>query len=600
MKALQVLVIVSLWVTTMHRLIFLLAITIISNSGMAYNYKDGQAISKEMHAKAMQELKNIKSPKELMGKIFKGIPKESNLNPATHNDELKKIGAEHLQSSDLGILMLNQAKERARQKTDKNTSEVDSANEILKYSDVMTNGGCYKVPSQCTTKNTKKYCNDSVSYNNQYSYNHLSVALSATSLQFRAYRSTFGNTKYSPVKVDLTRCGKHESSCSKKDLVKITKGCEKLKIKITRLGNSHSKRIYIIKKASCSSPSVEFYDNSSGWVGSKYSISVQEIKFRDEWIKEAPSQQAKEICYPTGETKCIEPKATKKISGISVTRKCWREQENYQCMHNIKGSCDKLLKQGCTQSGSICIDSTNKLCNKYSQTFMCSITTCSDEKEICTEAVDCADGNCHTDAKKESSKKSLADGLVNLSALVGSAKNIKDQNLSSGLPHIFSSSPSTCRRAWGVHPRNCCSGNKDFLCSKGERDLYKKIEAGLAIRVKRARHDDVYCSREDVGICTQHSEVWCVFKSRLAYLVRVEGGKKQLHVGFGRVSIDSNNADCKGLTPDQLSKVNLGDIELGDLEKDLPKKYKMPSTGSVIDDNLSRIEELKRRGRNYD
>ncbi len=574
------------------RKLALIALLLISNA-YSFNYDDGKKVANSAYQKAREQLNAMKSPQELMGKIYKGVPNEANLKPSKEQDILKRLGANKLNSSVIGNLLSQQARERLSQKANQTDSdEVKLSKMAMEHADIMTRGGCYIEPSACSTQTKLVQCLDKIGYQKDKALFELTVKLGVLNQKTRNYQSWW-TPYYQPIRINLSACGNNEYNCNKNSLIHISKDCKKIKVSIKSLYSGQGSQIQVTKHPSCTSPVIEFYDNSFGR-NKSYALDVEQYGVIDEWNGVSYPSSAQGQCYATGENQCLQKNLTKVVSGIKITRPCWKRQENYQCMTSLKGSCTPLLSKGCQQVKSECVTSIAGLCAKYNQTFQCSKTTCSKEKKVCFKPVDCADGNCQQDAQKDATKKEMGDGLVNLAAFSGSADNIKKQNLSkSENINIFSATNYTCRKD-GFDIGNCCvdSAREFARCKeKGEKAISSAKEKGLAVYVG---------TYEDGWFGFKKRESWCVFKSRIGFLIRVMGGLNQLGIGFGEARSDYNAAKCNGLTPEQLSHVDLGKIDFGELQEEVRNLFKSPSSRSQISGNISHIQDLERKGQSHE
>jgi conjugal transfer mating pair stabilization protein TraN len=570
----------------------LLSLLLLSNV-YAYNYDDGKHIADKSYREAINKLNAMKSPQALMGKIYKGIPPEAKLKPSLEQDVLKRLGASKLNTTVIGNLLSQQAKTRLSQKANQTDSdEVQLSKSAMEHAYIMTHGGCYTKSSACVTKTNLMQCIDEVGYQKDKALFELTVKLGVLNQKTRAYQSLW-RPYYQPISINLSACGNNEYNCNKSALVQIAKDCKKIKVSVKPLYSSQSSQIQVTKHPSCTSPVIEFYDNSFGW-NKSYSIDVEQYGLIDTWETISRPTSAHGQCYATGENVCLVKNVSKNISNIKVTRACWRRQENYQCMTSMKGSCAPLIRQGCNQVKSECLSSITGLCDKYNQTFQCSKTTCNKENKICFKPVDCADGSCQIEAQKKATKKEMGDGLVNLAALANSADNIKKQNLSqASLVNIFSATNYTCRKD-GFDIGNCCVDRaREFARCKeeGEKAISTAKAKGLAVYVG---------TYEDGWLGFKKRESWCVFNSRMGFLIRVMGGLNQLGLGFGEARDDYNAANCNGLTPEQLSHIDLGKIDFGELEEEVKALFKAPSGHSQVSGNTSHIKDLARKGHAHD
>ena len=556
-------------------------------------YQDGRLLAEKERLHGVKIIKSFKDPKQQLDN-FNRTPSESSLMPSVNNDTLNEAGAQKIMNDPLGVMLLKQAQQRSKTAVNLDSDEFKFARDIINQSSVTTKGGCYKVPKQCQLEQSTKTCSDLVTYKSAACTSNLNVSLNYISSQKREYK-IYGHSWGVPRTINLSSCNRGEMSCQQGSLVKLSSNCKRLNLKIS-LPNVGTSNIKITKPATCTSPSITFidYSFSGGWL-TQYDISVQELGIKDVWTKNCDnlsSNQQGSMCYAAGDSQCLEPNKEKNVNGIAVKRACWKKNTSYQCMQTTKGNCDALIKDGCTQINSKCELSEKDLCRSYYQTFQCTKQTCTGEKEVCTKPVECADGSCQIEANKKSTKKEMGQGLTHLAALVSSGQDVHNQNLSFGTPHIFSSKNITCRKDV-LDVANCCVNRARELgkCTKEEVELADAKKAGLA----------VYVGTFEAGwFGAKKQESWCKFDSKLAYLIRVEGGVGQLHLGFGWANGENNAANCQGLSPEQLGHINLEGIHLSEFEKGLVDRFNSPNSSSTINVNMSHIERLQRGRKAHD
>ena len=107
-------------------------------------------------------------------------------------------------------------------------------------------------------------------------------------------------------------------------------------------------------------------------------------------------------------------------------------------------------------------------------------------------------------------------------------------------------------------------------CSQGEQQLGKaKEKGGFVVSIGR------YCSnRNFLGICLDHKQSYCIFPSRIAHAVQVDGRKKQLHRGFGSPS----SPDCSGLSIRELQQLDFKRIDFSGAIGDVEAAVTLPAT----------------------
>lgn len=279
----------------------------------------------------------------------------------------------------------------------------------------------------------------------------------------------------------------------------------------------------------------------------------------DHWIDDCNNLASDTACHFQNKS-CDQGKSRRIVQGVPVTRDCWQYQDQYLCRKaKVTGDCAPLVSQGCEQVSSLCTEKNADSCLSFTQTFRCAKTTCSATGAIrCGDGKDyCLTGNCtdHAYAPSQDFGKS-ASSLI---AANDAAKNLDPNSL-----EIFTGYAATCSEK-PVGYSNCCAekGWGEHLgldhCSNGEKKLHTSRSNKLAIYVGRV------CSGPDPFPCLEHSQVYCVFDSKLAKIIEEQGRKNQLHIGFG----SAKTPNCHGITADQLQAINFSTIDFSDYVSDL-------------------------------
>ncbi|MBI5330058.1 MAG: conjugal transfer protein TraN [Betaproteobacteria bacterium] len=107
----------------------------------------------------------------------------------------------------------------------------------------------------------------------------------------------------------------------------------------------------------------------------------------------SPGQSAE--CSRTGSV-CAEGPETRVISGVNVTRDCWRYRDTYQCTSpDMTSDCQELLNRGCGQIGSKCIEMTDGVCVLNENTYQCQTSPAvAKQVQDCAARQFCANGEC--------------------------------------------------------------------------------------------------------------------------------------------------------------------------------------------------------------
>lgn len=201
----------------------------------------------------------------------------------------------------------------------------------------------------------------------------------------------------------------------------------------------------------------------------------------------------------------------------------------------------------------------------------------------------CSDGTCietHNEVSDD-----VGTGAVELGALGDMATQVSENQVAANSPGVFGAKNIVCRERWGDVPFDYCTKNGTiFHGTKAEKELHEAQKEGRALRVPGG----FFCARErkkwGKRKCVEKKESWCVFQSKLALIVQVQG-RRQLGLDFGRVGYRFNRADCKGLTPTQLSQIEFDTPEMSAALNEVVQEYtsrrRLPSKSnstSKVDD----------------
>lgn len=139
-------------------------------------------------------------------------------------------------------------------------------------------------------------------------------------------------------------------------------------------------------------------------------------------------------------------------------------------------------------------------------------------------------------------------------------QTVSEGNLSSGISkrNIFSGKYLTCR-AMGYGYSNCCKDKgwgQDIGiagCSRNEKKLGVAKEEGRVVRLGSK------CTKKDVfGKCLKKKKAYCVFKTKLAYLVQTQARPKYINRNFGSYKYP----DCDGFTLAEFQQLPIDQFKL--------------------------------------
>jgi conjugal transfer mating pair stabilization protein TraN len=218
-----------------------------------------------------------------------------------------------------------------------------------------------------------------------------------------------------------------------------------------------------------------------------------------------------------------------------------------------------------------------------------------EQSELAPSSLGCVDGAC--DKTRAEVSDSLNEGMVRLGALSESAKEVSDKQINKGNPSIFKGDNYTCRIAV-AHVGNCCGGRARFLkCSSEEKALALAIDEGRADKLGAGGK---FCAVRKFGICMEEKESWCVFPTKLGGIIQHQGRFQQLGIDFGAARSRHNDPNCRGITPEELARINFKTIDMSALVADYKNRTKLPSMSNQAQQNQSHIERLASEGLAHD
>ncbi|HHF7375635.1 conjugal transfer protein TraN [Legionella bozemanae] len=531
---------------------------------------------------AMQALNGFNPANILKG--YTQNPKETGLLPQEGTDTLSSSGLNALSNTPDALEVYQQAGTRTKGRYNPNSPEMRYAEQLLEHPEDVVNGVCYKEPGFCESNPETKTCEETVGYKNVSCGDVLKITLKSFTQNFtREVMFPHGSANF-----HLSECGKHNKGCSKANLAEIKPACEALNFEV----RYRNKVLQLLKNPTCKDPTVTVSLGKIIKASIPLKMTLTQQVSEESWVTQACEKKPSDSCILTSSNSCLEPNATKIIEGIAITRPCWGHALNYQCSYLENSYCMPWLEAGCSQVGSKCLNASNGLCTRFLQTFSCMTQVCFPEKTICPDKISCSDGACDLSFAEESDD--AAEGLSRLGVLAGAASDVAAKQVRSGMPAIFTGTNSTCRKV-KADVRNCCGGSYHMThCSDDEKRLAKAKEEGRAFNV------GTFCAKKELGICLEEKESWCVFPTKLAAILQIQGRFYQLGIHFGWAKDEDNKANCRGITPEELERINFSALDLSPITQELMNRKVLPNEGQVSAVNQSHIERLKQMGRAHD
>ena len=266
------------------------------------------------------------------------------------------------------------------------------------------------------------------------------------------------------------------------------------------------------------------------------------------------------------------------IDSEPITRDSWREAYTYSCLKKVESTCHSLSSKGCLQINSECIEQMGGVCVVWKQTFKCPSAkkTTTRYKTVGAKSPFCLTGDC-TNSDYEANGELL--NAVSHLAILKEAQNDIRANVG-----IFKGQVRKCTKNCAGF-RDCCTTGKGWgvsmnlsSCSGEERELAEWRAKKRCVLV------GTYCAEKILGKCTRKKSSFCCFGNKLSKLLN-DQGRRQLGIGFG----GAEAPDCRGLTPEELSRIDMSRMDLSELYEEVQANFK-PKT----EDHMARGVELER------
>ncbi len=298
------------------------------------------------------------------------------------------------------------------------------------------------------------------------------------------------------------------------------------------------------------------------------------------WSENCPFDKAEGSL--TG-TECTEPGGDKTVTvdgkPYTVHQDCWAYRDSYLTQSESEGTCGAYIHNAaCNVVNQQCVDQGDGACLHANITYSCE-TKVKGEGQVCGDELFCTDGSCVLDNNGKNDM--FAKAASELAAVAAAGKDVAELN--SNDVKIFTGKGVSCKK-FAAGFSNCCKDSgwgQDVglaSCSSEEKALGKAKEKRLTVYVGE------YCSKKALGICIEKKRGYCQFDSKLAQIVQQQGRSWQLGIGFG----SGKSPDCRGITPEELQKIDFSKVDFSAFYDDL-------NSGSDIPADNNQIEKMKDR-----
>lgn len=306
---------------------------------------------------------------------------------------------------------------------------------------------------------------------------------------------------------------------------------------------------------------------------------VMQVKSREwvprvEWSESCPFSKSEGAM--TG-SQCVEPGGTRTVvvegKTYSIHQDCWKWQDTYLTQTETEGTCGEYMKDSaCTVARSQCADTVDGFCVSQLVTYSCERKK-EGNGQICGGEFFCKDGSC---AQGQTGTSNMFGQAVSaLAAVAAAGEDVAELNGEN--VRAFTGEGKSCKK-FAAGFNNCCKDSgwgQDVglsSCSSDEKALGKAKEKKLTVYVGE------YCSKKVLGVCLEKKRGYCQFDSKLARIVQEQGRRDQLGVGFG----SGKSPDCRGITVDELQRLDFGVMNFSDFYSDLDAGSDIPEDQALL------------------
>jgi len=295
--------------------------------------------------------------------------------------------------------------------------------------------------------------------------------------------------------------------------------------------------------------------DSDQWVG------CEDMEALGDTPQESLSIDVVSQTFGPSQTRYLEARCPTKVEQEAVYRDSWEKTYTYLMQPKKCVQCQAYLDAGCRLKESKCIKEMKtaqglKLCTKWRKTFSC--------EEVQTVTDDLSDLKSSNLIKPitSTSNQNMYKALAQLEGLKQVAKHMEGNPVAS----IFKGIDARCSINFGGAFKNCCLKDGGWGSNSGLGTKCSADEETL----KKAKHDKrcVYIGtrvkKKVAGVVLSKEQVHCCYPSKIARAIQ-EGARRQLGFDFG--SVDAPN--CRGLTPNEMERVDFGNLDLSDAFSDI-------------------------------
>lgn len=290
--------------------------------------------------------------------------------------------------------------------------------------------------------------------------------------------------------------------------------------------------------------------------------------------------------YPCADSArtCISGGGTRTIQGYKVHRDCWEWGYTKSCKVPSKNNCGEYNHCYALGNRECLLKDNYGVCINWEKEFSCKRSTSTHietqrvsydtqdvegDKVMVCKGVPCIDGNC-IDKSYEMDKEMMnsVSQLYALSKVKTDGQNLKIFEGSGRHCSKKVSGYTNCCRVekpgvgWGKHIGSHCTSDEKYLMQLRQKNLC--VYAGKQIK------------KNKLGIKSITKHHFCCFNNILEKTIQVQA-RAQLGLNFG----GGDNPNCRGLTLQELERVDFTKINFSEFAAEVQSKMVLPDSGDV-------------------
>jgi len=276
------------------------------------------------------------------------------------------------------------------------------------------------------------------------------------------------------------------------------------------------------------------------------------------------------------ESICLDATPSKVINGKRVKRQCWKEKLTFLCRMPDVADCPYIKDRNCTLMKKECLNQGKFGCALWELTFQCN------SKTLVSRVTDAELYGLEHEVEYEPND-SFEEVTAKLAVFDAVKEELQSTNASNAVEVlVFKGKTMTCSKSVADNMMyDCCFAYSGLAkkmglstCSADELSLAEMREEGLCHYVGSysKKFIDLWKSRDE--------HVFCCFGSKLARILQ-EQAREQLGIGWG----EPQNANSRGLSVNEISRLDFGKMDFGELYSD----YKR-STPKILEEKIAEFQ----------